>query len=122
MTTKRDYYEILGLAKNASTEEVKKAYRSLVRKHHPDVNGGSRDSADLFKEIKEAYDVLSDAERRRNYDEFGHDAPAAGGFEGAGFGGDIFDLFFGGRGGGSSRSGPQAGDEDAVVSREDPAP
>src|SRR5262245_62035453 len=94
----RDYYEVLGVSKNASAEEVKRAYRNLARKFHPDVNTAA-DAADKFKEIQTAYDVLSDEDKRRNYDRYGHEA-ANGGTDG-GFGGfpggmgDIFDIFFG---------------------------
>jgi len=110
---KRDYYEVLGVSRDASPEEIKKAYRRLARQYHPDVNKAS-DAAEKFKEIQEAYEILSDTEKRTLYDRFGHAAfdPAAqasdaGGFEGFGrraedpffgFGGfeDLFDLFFGG--------------------------
>jgi molecular chaperone DnaJ len=94
----RDYYEVLGVSKTASAEEVKRAYRNLARKFHPDVNKAS-DAADKFKEIQSAYDVLSDENKRRQYDRYGHEA-ANGGVD-AGFGGfpggvgDIFDIFFG---------------------------
>jgi molecular chaperone DnaJ len=94
----RDYYEVLGVSKTASAEEVKRAYRNLARKFHPDVNKAS-DAADKFKEIQSAYDVLSDETKRRQYDRYGHEA-ANGGMDG-GFGGfpggvgDIFDIFFG---------------------------
>ncbi len=113
---KRDYYDVLGVAKNASEEEIKKAYRKLAMKYHPDRNQGkdgaaSKEAEERFKEVKEAYEVLSDASKRAAYDRFGHagvDAgAAAGGFSGAqGFGsfaeafGDIFGDIFGGRTGG----------------------
>ena len=108
---KRDYYEVLGVIKSASPEEIKKAYRKLALKYHPDRNKGDKAAEAKFKEASEAYHVLSDKERRTNYDQFGHAA-----FEGAGgrggfsnfdfssifsdiFGSDIFDDFFEGFGG-----------------------
>ncbi|MDH6365793.1 molecular chaperone DnaJ [Enterococcus sp. PF1-24] len=109
---KRDYYEVLGIAKGASDDEIKKAYRKLSKKYHPDINKEA-DAEDKFKEISEAYEVLSDAQKRAAYNQYGHAATdsnygAGGGFSGFGGGGsfggfeDIFDSFFGG--GGSSRS------------------
>ena len=101
--SKRDYYEVLGIDKDASKEEIKKAYRKLARKYHPDVNKET-DAEDKFKEVKEAYEVLRDDQKRAQYDQFGH-AGAEQGFGGfGGFGGaqdfggfgDIFDMFFGG--------------------------
>jgi len=118
MAAKRDYYEVLGLTKAASPEEIKKAYRQNAKKYHPDVNKDDPDAAEKFKEVAEAYEILSDDQKRSAYDQFGHDAfdptrMGAGGFGGADFGGaggfgDIFDLFFGG-GGGQRRRGPQRG-------------
>jgi len=118
MAAKRDYYEVLGLTKAASPEEIKKAYRQKAKKYHPDVNKDDPDAAEKFKEVAEAYEILSDDQKRSAYDQFGHDAfdptrMGAGGFGGADFGGaggfgDIFDLFFGG-GGGQRRRGPQRG-------------
>jgi len=99
--SKRDYYEVLGLAQGASAEEIKKAYRKKARETHPDVNKGS-DAEEKFKEIQEAYDILSDPQKRSTYDRFGHDAANQGGFGGGGAGfegfdfGDIFSSFFGG--------------------------
>jgi chaperone protein DnaJ len=106
---KRDYYEVLGVDRNASAEEIKKAYRNLARKLHPDVNKAP-DAEERFKEVKEAYDVLSDEQKRAQYDRYGHIDPnqgfGGGGFSGADFGGfsDIFDMFFGG----GSRRDPNA--------------
>lgn len=111
---KRDYYEVLGVQKGASEDEIKKAYRSMAKKYHPDMNPGDKEAEVKFKEVNEAYAVLSDAEKKSKYDRFGHDAfdPASGGGYGGfngGFGGmdfdfgDIFSSFFGG-GSTSSRS------------------
>ena len=99
----RDYYETLGVAKNASDEEIKKSYRKLAMKHHPDRNS-DKGSEDKFKEAKLAYEVLSDSEKRSAYDQFGHAGvnPQGGGFSGGGFSdafGDIFGDIFGGGGG-----------------------
>ncbi|MBO7304553.1 MAG: molecular chaperone DnaJ [Clostridia bacterium] len=114
MADKRDYYEVLGVSKSASEDEIKKAYRVLAKKYHPDMNPGDKEAEAKFKEANEAYAVLSDSEKRAKYDQFGHAAfdPASGGGSGfggfGGFGGmdfdfgDIFSSFFGG--GGSSRS------------------
>ena len=82
MTDKRDYYEVLGISRNAQTEEIKKAYRKLALKHHPDKNPGSKSSEDLFKEATEAYEILRDPEKRSLYDRYGHAGVGrAGGFD-----------------------------------------
>lgn len=118
--SKRDYYEVLGVAKTASDEEIKKAFRKLARKYHPDVNRDDPKTAEAkFKEVNEAYEVLSNAERRAQYDQFGHaafDGTGGGqsGFGGFGAGGginDIFDMFFGGQTGFGFGGGRQAGPE-----------
>jgi molecular chaperone DnaJ len=124
---KRDYYEVLGVNRGATDEEIKKAYRKLAVKFHPDKNPGDKSSEDKFKEIGEAYEALSDSQRRAAYDQYGHAAfdpraraSRAGGFGGGGFhdpfeifrevfgGGSIFDSFFGG---GMDPSQPRRGDD-----------
>ena len=121
--SKRDYYEVLGVSRDADDAALKKAYRALAKKYHPDANSGDQAAADKFKEASEAYSVLSDPEKRRQYDQFGHAAfdGAAGGaggfggfdFSGADMGdifGDIFgDLFGGGRSSRSASNGPMRG-------------
>jgi len=117
MAEKRDYYEVLGVSKSAGETEIKKAYRQLAKKYHPDMNPGDAEAEKNFKEVNEAYDVLSDSDKKAKYDQYGHAAfdPAAGG--GAGFGGfgdfgfdisDIFSSFFGG-GSSTQRNGPVRG-------------
>lgn len=117
MAEKRDYYEVLGVSKGASEEEIKKAFRQVAKKYHPDMHPGDKDCEEKFKEAQEAYAVLSDAEKRRQYDQFGHAAfdQSAGGagfdFSGMDMGdifGDLFGSFFGG-GSGRSSNGPQPG-------------
>ncbi|MBP7256153.1 MAG: molecular chaperone DnaJ [Chitinophagales bacterium] len=95
---KRDYYEILGVSKNATADELKKAYRKIALQYHPDRNPGDKESEDKFKEAAEAYDVLSNEEKKAKYDRFGHQGMGQGGFGGGGFGGgmnmeDIFSNF-----------------------------
>lgn len=133
MAAKRDYYEVLGVSKDVSPEELKKAYRKLAVQHHPDKNPGDKTAEDKFKEIGEAYDILSDADKRAAYDRYGHAAfqggmggGGGGGFHdpfdifrevfggGGGGGGGIFEQFFGGGGGGGRRrstTGPQRGSD-----------
>lgn len=113
---KRDYYEVLGVSKTATDEEIKKAYRKLAKKYHPDMNPGDKDAEKKFKEASEAYAVLSDKEKRSQYDQFGHAAfDGTGGFGAGGFdftGADFSDIFgdlFGGMFGGSRSRGPSNG-------------
>ncbi len=120
MAAKRDYYEVLGVSRDASADELKKSYRKLAKKYHPDLNKDDESAADKFKEVGEAYEVLSDPQKREAYDRFGHDAfdptKGAGGFGGGfdfdnmggGFG-DLFDMFFGGSGARQRKTGPQRG-------------
>ncbi len=134
MSDKRDYYEVLGVAKNASESEIKKSYRKLALKYHPDQNQGDAEAERMFKEAAEAYDVLGDAEKKAKYDQFGHAAFAQGGtggarfsnledifsafgdiFGGGGGGGGIFGDLFGGGGGRRSRGGPQRGRDLKIV-------
>src|SRR6266513_1701764 len=117
--TKRDYYQVLGVERSASDGEIKKAFRRLARELHPDVNAHDPKAEEKFKEAAEAYEVLSDSERRQTYDRFGHEGLRSGGFTpGAGFGSfqDIFDAIFGGGDpfGGFGR-GPGAGADIAAV-------
>ena len=137
MANKRDYYEVLGVSKDADEAAIKKAYRQLAKKYHPDVNPGDKTAEEKFKEVNEAYQTLSDPQKRQVYDQFGPDGPQAGfgggggfggfsGFEGGGFGGfeDIFSSFFGGGMGGATRNGPIPGDDlryDLTISFEEAA-
>ncbi len=121
MADKRDYYEVLGVSKKASDDEIKKAYRKLAKKYHPDMNPGDKEAEVKFKEASEAYAVLSDEEKRRQYDQFGHAAfeggGGAGGFGGFDFNsmdmgdifGDIFGDLFGGRSRSRANNGPMKG-------------
>ena len=114
---KRDYYEVLGVDKNATEDEIKKAYRKIAIKYHPDRNPGNKEAEEKFKEAAEAYDVLHDPQKRQQYDQFGFETPNSGfgGFGGSGSFSmdDIFSMFgdifgnFGGAGGGSQRRRPQ---------------
>lgn len=114
----RDYYEVLGLQKGASDDEIKRAFRKLAIKYHPDKNKGNKEAEDKFKEINEAYQVLSDPQKKANYDQFGTADFNGGGFGGGGFGGfdmggfgDIFETFFGGSGSSRRRNGPVRGND-----------
>ena len=119
MADKRDYYEVLGVNKGASDDEIKKAYRKEAKKYHPDLHPGDKTAEAKFKEVNEAYEVLSDSDKKARYDQYGHagvDPNFGAGGAGGGFGGfdfsDIFDMFgggFGGFGGGSRRNGPVRG-------------
>ena len=123
MAEKRDYYEVLGISRDADDETIKKAYKKLAKQYHPDLNPDSKTAEEKFKEINEAYSVLSDGDARARYDQFGHNDPGAGfgggaggfgGFGGGGFGGfgggfgDIFETFFGGGFGGGAQRDPNA--------------
>jgi len=116
MAVREDYYQLLGVERTASDEEIKRAFRRLARQYHPDANPDDPAAEERFKEINEAYEILSDADKRARYDRYGHagvNGPGAGGPGGPGFGGfeDIFDAFFGGFGRDirSRTSGPQRG-------------
>jgi len=120
MSTKRDYYEILGVSKSSTPEEIKKAYRKIAIQFHPDKNPDNKEAEEKFKEAAEAYEVLSNTEKKAQYDRFGHSRPGNGGFSGGGDmnmedifsqfgdifggGGSPFDSFFGGRGGSQRRT------------------
>ena len=120
MAQKRDYYEVLGISKTASEDEIKKAYRKIAIKYHPDRNPGDKEAEEKFKEAAEAYNVLHDPQKRQQYDQFGFNGPMGGGFGGGfdGFGGasmnmdDIFSMFgdiFGGHGFGGGFGGARGG-------------
>ena len=124
MADKRDYYEVLGVQKGASDDEIKKAYRKVAKKYHPDLHPGDAEAEAKFKEAGEAYEVLSDSTKRQRYDQYGHagvdpnfgaGGGGFGGFGGADFGdfGDIFGSFFGGGFGGGQRrrNGPTRGSD-----------
>lgn len=132
---KRDYYEVLGIDKNADEATIKRAFRQQAKKNHPDLNPGDKEAEERFKEINEAYQVLSDPQKRAQYDQFGHDGPQGGfggsygdfsGFGGAGFGGfeDIFSSFFGGGARQANPNAPRQGDDlrmDVTISFEEAA-
>jgi len=119
MAEKRDYYEVLGIPKTATEAEIKKAFRTTAKKYHPDMHPGDKECEEKFKEAQEAYAVLSDPEKRRQYDQFGHaafdgGAGGAGGFDFSGMDmgdifGDIFGDFFGGGRRNSNNNGPAQG-------------
>ncbi|MBQ2944952.1 MAG: molecular chaperone DnaJ [Clostridia bacterium] len=122
MAEKRDYYEVLGLSKGASADEIKKAYRSLAKKYHPDLNPGNAEAELKFKEVNEAYEVLSDDTKKAKYDQFGHAGvdPSYGAGAGGGYGGygdfnvdfgDIFSSFFGGGGRRQNPNAPERGED-----------
>ena len=120
---KRDYYEVLGVDKNATEADIKKAYRKKAKECHPDLHPNDKDAEERFKELNEANEVLSDADKRARYDQFGFDGPqmGGGGYDFGGFGGmggmgDLFETIFGGMGGmggmgGSRRNAPVQGDD-----------
>ncbi len=124
MAEKQDYYEVLGVSKSASEDEIKKAYKKLAIKYHPDRQSGKSDAEkkeaeEKFKQCAEAYEVLSDPQKRQRYDQFGFNDPGAGGFGGgAGFDPfDIFNSFFGSRGGGGGFSSFFGGDDEGELTR-----
>lgn len=118
---KRDYYEVLGIQKGAPEDEIKKAYRQMAKKYHPDLNPGDKEAEARFKEVNEAYEVLSDSQKRERYDQYGHAGVdpnfGAGGYQGYGFDnididlGDIFSSFFGGGGRRQNPNAPRRGSD-----------
>lgn len=131
---KRDYYEVLGVQKGASDDEIKKAYRKMAKKYHPDLNPGDKQAEAKFKEVNEAYEILSDGQKRARYDQFGHAGVdpnfGGGGYQGYGFDGmdfdfgDLFSSFFGGAGRRSNPNAPRRGSDVAssiVISFEEAA-
>lgn len=111
MSKEEDYYKLLGISKNATDAEIKKAYRKMAIKYHPDKNQGDKAAEEKFKEISQAYEVLSDKNKRAQYDQFGHEAFTSSGRSTHGFGGggfhdpmDVFSQFFGNGGGGGGGS------------------
>lgn len=125
MADKRDYYEVLGVDKSADADTIKKAYRKMAKQYHPDMNPGNAEAESKFKEVNEAYDVLSDPQKKQIYDQYGHEgldpsSGAGGGYGGFGGGfdfgdiGDIFSSFFGGSGGGARRNAPARGEDISV--------
>lgn len=132
---KRDYYEVLGIDKNADEATIKRAFRQQAKKNHPDLNPGDKEAEERFKEVNEAYQVLSDPQKKAQYDQFGFDGPQGGfgggygdfsGFGGAGFGGfeDIFSSFFGGGARQANPNAPRQGDDlrmDVTISFEEAA-
>ena len=126
MADKQDYYETLGIGRGASQDEIKKAYRSMAKKYHPDMNPGDQEAEKKFKEVNEAYAVLSDEQKKAQYDQFGHAAFEQGGGAGAGYGaggfdgfgfdmGDIFSSIFGGGASRANRANAPQDGEDIVV-------
>ena len=124
-TVPRDPYEVLGVARDADETTIKKAFRKLARELHPDVNSHDPDAEEKFKAAAEAYEILSDADRRATYDRYGHEGLRSGGqapnFDGFGNIGDLFDAFFGGAfgGGGGGRSGPRQGEDVGIAAHVD---
>src|SRR3989338_586737 len=129
MASKKDYYEVLGVSRTASSDEIKKAYRKCALAHHPDRNDGDKKSEEKFKEATEAYQILADPPKRKLYDQFGHSGlnlGAGGGFSGGGFSDifeGIFEDFFGGRASGGRGSPQRGGDlkHDVEISFEESA-
>lgn len=129
---KRDYYEVLGIDKNADEATIKRAFRQQAKKYHPDLNPGDKDAEEKFKEVNEAYQILSDPQKRQQYDQFGFDGPQAGFGGGAGYGDfggfggfeDIFSSFFGGGARQANPNAPRQGDDlrlDVTISFEEAA-